>query len=278
MIDYGISTALFKGHAPDDVIAAIAEAGFREIEISAGGEDYDAWFRDPGGRRRALQRAGITPTSVHSPEDGWHSAARDPLVRQRCVEIVIDCFHRAAEIGAEMVVVHPNSALDPFTADTYTDSWGRTLETLAVWAEQAEAIGVTMLLENMPARGLPRPGSSVSDVLAMIDGLGDHVGICLDVGHTHANGLDPTAEMREAGDRLLEVHLQDNDGSGEDQHWIMGAGTIDWDAYHETVDDLVFEGFQVFETLYGDTPTALLDQLAGIRRRWTISRRDAPRG
>lgn len=278
MTDYGISTALFKRHEPDDVIAAIAGAGFREIEISAGGDDYDAWFQDPARRRRGLERAGITPTSVHSPRQGWHSAACDPLVRQRCVEIVIDCFHRAAEIGAEMVVVHPNSALDPFTPDTYAESWARTRETLAVWAEQAEAIGVIMLLENMPARGLPRPGATVSDVLEMIDGLGDHTGICLDVGHTHANGLDPAAEMREAGDRLLEVHLQDNDGSGEDQHWIMGAGTIDWGAYHETVDDLAFEGFQVFETLYGDTPTALLDQLASLRLRWTRLRKDTSRG
>ena len=29
------------------------------------------------------------------------------------------------------------------------------------------------------------------ELLEMIDGLGDHVGICLDVGHSHANGQCP---------------------------------------------------------------------------------------
>jgi sugar phosphate isomerase/epimerase len=120
----------------------------------------------------------------------------------------------------------------------------------------------------MPARGLPRPGSTVIDVLELIDGLGDHVGICVDVGHSYANGLDPVVEMGQAGEKLLETHIQDNDGGGEDQHWMMGAGGIDWDAYRETVAHMAVEPFQVFEVIYGDTSEALLAQLARVRREW----------
>jgi sugar phosphate isomerase/epimerase len=190
------------------------------------------------------------------------------LVRQTALEIATDCFAQAAEIGAQMVVVHPNSSSDPFTAEAYAASWARTREALVVLAERAQERGVQMLVENMPARGLPRPGSTVIDVLKMIDGLGDHVGVCLDVGHSYANGISPAEEMRQAGDKLLEVHLQDNDGGGEDQHWIMGAGGIDWEAYHEAVAETAFEGFQVFEVLRGDTPQALLAQMARMRREW----------
>lgn len=272
MTNYGVSTALLKEYPLDQVIAEIAEAGFKEIEISGDDAHYNAWFQDISCSQRALERAGITPTSVHSPHGGWHNAASDPLVRQTALEINTDCFSQAAEIGARMVVVHPNSSSDPFTPDTYAASWARTREVLVVLAERAQEVGIKMLLENMPARGLPRPGSTVIDVLKMIDGLGDHVGICLDVGHSYANGISPAAEIRQAGERLLEVHLQDNDGSGEDQHWIMGTGGIDWDAYHEAVAEMGFEGFEVFEVLRGDTPEALMAQMARLRETWEKKR------
>lgn len=272
MANYGISTALLKEYPLEEVIAKIAEAGFKEIEISGDDAHYNAWFQDTTAARKALQRTGITPTSVHSPHAGWHNAASDPLVRQTALETNTACFFQAAEIGARMVVVHPNSSSDPFTPDTYATSWARTRDTLVILAERAQEAGIKMLLENMPARGLPRPGSTIIDVLKFIDGLGDHVGVCLDVGHSYANGIDPAEEMRQAEEKLLEVHLQDNDGSGEDQHWIMGAGGIDWDAYHETVAEMAFEGFELFEVLRGDTPEALMTQMARLRETWERKR------
>jgi hypothetical protein len=45
-----------------------------------------------------------------------------------------------------MVVVHPNSPLDPFTADAYGASWARTREALVVLAQRAREAGVKMLL------------------------------------------------------------------------------------------------------------------------------------
>ena len=55
----------------------------------------------------------------------------------------------------------------------------------------------------------------------------DVVGLCYDSGHGNiaSNGLDRLAE---SGDRLISVHLHDNDSTG-DQHLPPFSGTTDWE-------------------------------------------------
>ena len=55
----------------------------------------------------------------------------------------------------------------------------------------------------------------------------DQVGICYDPGHGNivGDGLDFLDEVK---DRLLVLHLNDNDGTG-DQHKPLFAATVDWE-------------------------------------------------
>lgn len=67
------------------------------------------------------------------------------------------------------------------------------------------------------------------------------------------------------GDRLLTLHLHDNDGE-EDQHALPGTGTIVWKSLMEKLDRLGYEGalsLEVRSTGYADNadPSAFL-QLA----------------
>ena len=52
------------------------------------------------------------------------------------------------------------------------------------------------------------------------------LGPCLDIGHQHVfSELGAPEWVRRMGDRLVHIHLHDNDRTG-DKHWAIGCGTI----------------------------------------------------
>lgn len=268
MSTYAISTALFKDIPLDEAISKTLEAGFHEFELSGVEGHLENWIADPARMRRILESAGIVARAVHTPSAGWDNGAADDAARRASIDVATASFVHAAGVGAGIVICHPNKPTDPFTPETFEANLARSRESLAILAERAKAAGVRMAVENLPVRGQPRPGASVADVLRMIDGLGDHVGICLDAGHSNANGLSAAKEVLEAGERLIALHIQDNDGSGEDQHILPGRGTTDWGAFLASLDTIGFEGLRTFEVMRGDDAEAILQGLARLRREW----------
>ena len=269
MRTYAISTATLHGFPLPEAITRIAEAGYCEIELFGAEGHLGNWIGNPARARRALESAGITARAVHSPSVGWNTGTSDERARRASVRATTDCFHHAAEVGAEIVICHPNSGVsDSFLVEEYGANWARSRESLSILAERARACDVKMAVENMPARGQRRPGVAVAEVIAMVDGLGDHLGICLDVGHSNLSGMSAADEVTEAGERLLALHLQDNDGKGEDQHLLPGRGTVDWDAVLNALDQLDFRGPRTLEVAGGDQVEAILRELAALRREW----------
>jgi sugar phosphate isomerase/epimerase len=58
------------------------------------------------------------------------------------------------------------------------------------------------------------------------------LGLCMDIGHQHVfSELDALEWVRRMSNRLLHVHLHDNDRTG-DQHWSLGRGTIDFEPFY----------------------------------------------
>lgn len=181
-----------------------------------------------------------------------------PETYERSVAVVAHHLARAAAIGAEGVVVHTGSYVDPGDATAsgarhaaamrrVRDGLLPLLGTLDAAADAGEEVP-WLLLE--PTAG---PGSSlcagVDDIAAYLDALDRHprAGICLDTCHVFAAGapLDEpggtTATLdRLVGsvgpDRLLLVHANDSKdarGSMRDRHEKIGAGHIGVGAFRE---------------------------------------------
>jgi sugar phosphate isomerase/epimerase len=206
---------------------------------------------------------------AHSPDNGWNNGTSDEAARLASMEAAASSFAAAAEVGAEIIICHPNSSSQSFTAEDYDVCRARSVESLSTLAGRAAKAGLKMAVENMPARELPRPGVRVAELLDMIAPLGDGVGICLDTGHSNASGLDAPDEARRAGRKLLCVHIQDNDGKGEDQHLIPGEGTIDWDALVAVLDASspgCARTFEIAPEKHGMAETLRL--LAPLREKW----------
>ena len=102
----------------------------------------------------------------------------------------------------------------------------------------------------------------------MIEGAGDHVGICFDTGHAAMNGFDAVAELEVAAEKLFYLHLHDNDGE-TDYHWLPGRGVIDWDALLATLNCLGFSGPRTLEIKAESEADQLLRDAVVLVDRWT---------
>jgi sugar phosphate isomerase/epimerase len=268
MAEFVISTALFEPWTLADMLPKLVEAGFAQVELSGNTEAEAAWLADMEQAVRLFNDHGVRVRSVHIPDAGWHNAASDEALRVASVKVGQTTIAHAAQLGADYVIVHANGASEPFTVEDHAASMARSRRSLGELAETAARLGVVLALENLPAYGAPRPTSRMSEVLNLIEGFGTQYGICLDTGHSHVNGVDPSADAREAGERLLCIHIQDNDGSG-DQHLLPGRGTIPWETFRATLAEMGFRGQRTLEVLRGGDPLDLLEGSRQIRDAWS---------
>ena len=268
-IAYGLSTSLLSGTDVQSAIAMAVDAGFGLLEVSAGRIE---WFQDVRAVRLRLDEAGVKVRSVHAPSAGWKLADPDEEIRRAAVEATCGCLAPAVDMGAEIVVCHCNAPGGEFAASDYAPSIARSIESLRIVAAEAGRLAVRLAVETMIPRGQKRPAQKVSEILEIIEGLGDHVGICLDTGHSHAGGNDIAAEAIAAGDKLFATHLQDNHGvAGQDEHLMPGEGTIDWHSLLDALDGMGFMGTRTFEIAAASSPAEAARKivaLAKLRDEW----------
>lgn len=269
-MDYGTSLCIVGELTLQEGLAKVSAAGFKQVELSSWDTPVGVWRHEVELARRLLEAAGLTARSAHVPSSGWDCDAPDEATRLASIEAASSIFRPAAELGVRVVVCHANAPYSHgFTDEDYEASVARSVASLRALAERAADAGLALAVENLPLRHAPRPSGSVEELFRMIDGLGDHVGICLDAGHANANGRSAAEEARIAGERLFAVHLADNDGLGEDQHLIPGDGTTDWDALLTALDEVAPECVRNFEVPYVEGEVdERLRRLAELRRRW----------
>jgi len=71
-------------------------------------------------------------------------------------------------------------------------------------------------------------GAIVEEILGLIEQIGSPaLGVCLDTSHANIQGLNQPEAIRACGEKLIALHISDNDGSG-DQHRTPGTGSVDF--------------------------------------------------
>jgi sugar phosphate isomerase/epimerase len=151
-----------------------------------------------------------------------------------------------AEIGGELVVYHAASVPDGPASE---DQLLAETKALGAHAQRAEALGVTIALENL-APVYPGP-DLLSFAPALVRSVAQRVGspavgVCLDVGHANVvagiRHADPLDLIEPVLDRTVLFHLHDNYGARWgleappeldplrlDLHLSPGRGTVPWD-------------------------------------------------
>ncbi|MAQ83886.1 MAG: sugar phosphate isomerase [Maritimibacter sp.] len=170
---------------------------------------------------------------VHGPFRGFELDVADKELRPVVQARLLSCLSACEKLGAVQMVLH--SPYDPWDHANLghkpKDRERRVaaiLATLEPAVRRAEAIGVTIVLENIkdvdPAERAAVIAAADSPALRL----------SVDTGHAnwahHACGApDAAGFVDAAGPSLSHVHLQDTDGS-RDCHWALGDGSIDFAA------------------------------------------------
>lgn len=233
---------------PPHALKRIAKAGFTHVEI----------WSDPSGVLSGyldelfsnLENNGLEAFSIHAPFTGLDVSSIDDRLRKRSVEQILDAMDTAEKLRCKHIIVHPGSA--KYERSSYDKARRLLAKSAEELATVAEARGLTLALENMlTSKDGLRVGTRVGELREVIESLSiENLGICLDTGHAHYNGLDVSRETKNAGDLLIDLHVNDNDGT-KDQHKVPGEGTINWPSFTEALWGTKYRGIFTLE-IYGE--------------------------
>jgi sugar phosphate isomerase/epimerase len=82
------------------------------------------------------------------------------------------------------------------------------------------------------------------DALAVVKGMDRRMGLCIDVGHTVRTGTDVVAAIRDAGPRLLDMHIKDlRDLRVKESQCIVGQGKIPISDIFRALDSIGYGGY-----------------------------------
>jgi len=195
---------------PEPYLRRIAEAGFSHIHWCHQWNTDFAYSRwEIAQIEKWLAEYSLRLLDLHGSagkEKDW--AAPQEYRRLAGVELVRNRIEMTARLASDVVIMHVPA--DPESAEVR-----RSLDELE---PVAKAHAVRIAIEN---------GSFAAISRLLAEYRPEYVGLCYDCGHGNigdAAGLDHLEALK---DRLISVHLHDNDGSG-DQHRLLFTATVDW--------------------------------------------------
>jgi len=162
-----------------------------------------------------LREYGLALLDLHGsvgPEKNW--AAAEEYRRLAGVELVRNSLEMTARLGGEVVIMHAGLIASP---DGTVPAWGPLRKSLDELESCAGRLGVRIAIEN-------GDWPLIHDVLGAYGP--DCLDLCYDSGHGNVDGVG-LAHLETTKDRLISMHLHDNDGTG-DQHRLPFSGTVDW--------------------------------------------------
>ena len=195
---------------PSPYLRQIAEAGFSHIHwCHHWNTDFLYATSEIDQIRQWLAEFGLKVLDLHG-SDGMEKRWASPreYERQAGVELVRNRIEMTARLSADVVVMH-------IPSEPGWEPVRRSLDGLRPFARQR---GVRLAIENGNFE-------AIRGVLGEYEP--EYVGLCYDAGHGNLGerGLEQVDALK---DRLIAVHLHDNDASS-DQHRLPFMGNVAWE-------------------------------------------------
>jgi sugar phosphate isomerase/epimerase len=219
----------------------IRDAGFEVVGLGGRMEHSDYTTREGGAAiRKLLEENDLTVDSVHAPfPEGDRLFSLDQAERDESIRLCLSALDTAAEVDGRIVVIHLIQPYGIPEGEVRRKMIQHGRQSVAILTEGAYARGVKLALENGQRSEYDQV---LRDLLNEFPN--EHVGLCYDSGHENVQG-SCFHLLEEFGDRLLTVHIHDNQGS--DTHVLPFEGTIDWDNFREVFHRLDYSGNLLLE-------------------------------
>ena len=223
-------TSDFAGSTGDPApsLKALAEAGFTNVMWCHHWCDDFLYDRNEIGYLKLLfKEYGIALSDIHGSqgvEKCWHSPAE--YCRKAGVELVANRIAMLREMdGDGTIMMHvpffnvgEQDAAERKVIKDHFDALCRSLDELMPLLEKADT---AISVENMWLDSW----ELMEELLARYPA--NRLGICYDSGHGNANANKQMDCLERNKGRLIALHLDDNDGTG-DQHQPPFYATVDW--------------------------------------------------
>ena len=245
--------------SPEDMVTTFAEHGWRCLEMSdehgnallgrqnppKAARDLCALAADHGvafpqghymltwGDYERIPTRDMRPADIAAPDPADFHDHMDRMKRW------VDLFN-ALDVRAG--VLHAGGGLATKAGWEPERVFDRQVEALGTIAKYAAGGPTTICLENTGS--MP----DVASAVRLIDAVGaNNVAICLDTGHLNLVKGDCAAFVREAGDRLLALHIADNLGTNDDHMLPYGRGTVAWTPFMRALREIDYPGLFNYE-------------------------------
>ena len=183
------------------LLSMMAELGFKSVDIQP-------YMQKSEASTSALKDHGLNiacmSLSFCAP-DGATLHSRGSKVVESMMNHFKAGIDHTAQLGIDCAYVVPGKVDESITLQDVAPYY-------AELASHGEAKGVKIGIEHFPDTALP----TIEATLDFIQQIGhSNLYLLFDIGHAQISKEDPAQWLPRAGDRLLYVHLDDNDGIGD---------------------------------------------------------------
>lgn len=269
-----LASGVYLNFPLEEAIKRVASAGYDGIDIWSGRPH--AYRRDFSESqlnhlRLILEECGLgvsslMPAFYRYPYD---LSSPNDAIRQDSLGYMKECMDTAAVLGAPIVLIVPKRSLH---GQSVQDAWKRLadgIDEICLYAQQYE-FKLGLEAANPYVTDLV---NTAADALRMIEEVEhDNLGAVIDSGHVHLSTESAQEAIKALGERLLQVHVNDNDGQ-QQQNLVPGEGTFDFIGLLETLWIVGYDGFLSAELSYHYTldPDPVVLQTAQRMREWLQS-------
>ncbi len=239
--------------AMEEALRFAKDAGFRYVALGFGSSRVfheDGWEGEIYRIKSLLDEYELGCVQTHLPYYNLKidSSVVDPLFE----EAIKRCIKATSMLGAKYAAMHPRSAFDRDFSSKLAreDNYKAVLDYIPV----AKEAGVIIALENLPIFPWDTNWRFYSwdyeELISLADSFNsENVKICWDFGHAHLTGIDQKRALSLIGDRLVCTHIHDN-FENDDHHLIPGIGTIKWEEFMPTLNEIRYKGPLTLEIEY----------------------------
>ncbi|WP_100332354.1 sugar phosphate isomerase/epimerase family protein [Bacillus xiapuensis] len=216
-------------HHPFENTDQLIKHGAGKVELLMDGPCWDEMedlFQELAPKLQALP----VRYSIHPPAWDINLTSENRAVRETAFTEYKKAIQLAGMIDACHVVIHPGFCFSP-AFDKQT-AQKRAAQMINELCKIAEPLQVKLAIENVGYSG-----SSLftqEEYTRFLDGIDKTAGFLIDIGHANLNQWDIPRLIKETKDRLLALHIHDNDGI-RDAHWPIGEGNIEWPAIFSAI-------------------------------------------
>ena len=198
-------------------IRRLAKFGYESIEIS--GEPYQYDTKEVLGH---LKENGIRCWgSITLMVEGRNLVQGSEEGRAKTVQYVKDTVTMVKELEGYEVSIVPGEVGKVNADATPEEEWQWAVDGLKDVFEHSQKEGIKLAVEPIN-RFETYFISRAAQAQALADAVSPEVGVCLDTFHLNIEESDPYEAIRAAGDRLVDLHVADNN------RLACGMGSWDW--------------------------------------------------